>query len=108
MKRFFKNISLWLAQPKKIFFLGFGVVLCLFTVNGHLWQLWSLYHQRQHLKSTLVQLTQEVKELDSDLKNVQDIEFIEYLARDRFDLVKEGDLVFIFSEVDKAKTVMKP
>lgn len=62
------------------------------------------------MKQYKAKITQEIasvqvisKDLKSKLEKVNDPKFIEKQIKEKFDFVKEGDLVFIFSESQKNK-----
>lgn len=62
------------------------------------------------MKQYKAKITQEIatvqvisKDLKSKLEKVNDPKFIEKQIKEKFDFVKEGDLVFIFSESKETK-----
>jgi cell division protein FtsB len=61
-------------------------------------RLWSLHRDHEALLANISKLEQTNSELKARVKHAGDPAFLEREARDRFDLVSEGDLVFIFSE----------
>ncbi len=70
-----------------------GVVL-----DGTAFRLWSLKRDHEILKRRILEVRERSHQLAFRIQKSQDLGFIERAARDQFDLVKEGDLVFIFSD----------
>ncbi len=70
-----------------------GVVL-----DGTAIRLWSLHREQEIMLQRIIEAKARSKQLDFKIHEAQSPEFIERAARDQFDLVKEGDLVFIFSD----------
>ena len=62
--------------------------------------MWSLHREFHQLQSGSLSLEQEVNQLNMRLKQATDPAFMEREARDRFDLVGVGDLVFVFADED--------
>lgn len=71
---------------------GFGVLL-----DGSALRLWSLHRNHQALTETITRTRERTEQLKRRVREARQPEFIERAARDRFDLVKDGDLLFIFS-----------
>lgn len=70
-----------------------GVIL-----DGSALRLWGLHRDHDLLVEKIDQAENRSKQLKFQIQEAQQPEFIERAARDRFDLVKEGDLIFIFSD----------
>jgi cell division protein FtsB len=68
------------------------------TIDGSLFHLWSLYRDEVQLGNELAALRAHSTELRSKLQTANDPSFLEKEARDRFDLVSAGDLVFVFTD----------
>jgi len=86
---------------------GIGVVL-----DGTAFRLWGLKRDHRLLNERIAKAKQNTKQLGFRIQMAQQPEFIEKAARDQFDLVKEGDLIFIFSDdgadaSDKAEKASK-
>lgn len=60
--------------------------------------MWSLNRDFAQLEQSSKQLKIELASLDSKIRQATNPAFVEREARDRFDLVGEGDLVFVFTE----------
>lgn len=63
--------------------------------------MWSLNRDQTSIQEKIEILQAKNTELKNRLKKVKDPAFLEREARDRFDLVSEGDLVFVFSEEEE-------
>lgn len=76
------------------------LVLIVFNliIDGSLFRLWSMHRDYKKIQNNIELLKQKNDEVKAHLARAQDPAFLEREARDRFDLVQEGDLVFIFSE----------
>lgn len=57
-----------------------------------------MYHDQGQLQQEIQTLKARSTELRSKLQKAKDPSFLEREARDRFDLVSEGDLVFVFTD----------
>jgi cell division protein FtsB len=68
------------------------------VLDGSLLRLVILYRDQGEIQKSLADLSVQTRELKARLKHARDPAFLEREARDRFDLVSEGDLVFVFSE----------
>ncbi len=71
-------------------------------MDGSLFRLWSLHRDSEVIGQSIKSLTQQNQDLKKRLLRAKDPAFLEREARDRFDLVSEGDLVFVFSEEEDA------
>lgn len=75
-----------------------GLVVLNLVVDGSLFHLWTLYRDHRRIQHDIQVLELKNQSLKKQLKRAKDPAFLEREARDRFDLVSEGDLVFVFSE----------
>jgi len=68
------------------------------VADGTLFRIWTL--RRDYQESTLQSKIHREKlvQVTAKLKAAKDPAFFEKQARDRFDLVSKGDLVFVFAE----------
>jgi cell division protein FtsB len=93
--QWFQNL---IHRPAQVFWVcaalaGAGVLL-----DGTAFRLWSLHRDHEFLTNRIEDARQRTKQLEFRIQKAQRPEFIEKAVRDQFDLVKEGDLVFIFSD----------
>ena len=101
ISRFFHWIQEQLNHPLRVFwFCAFLAFVNLF-VDGSLMRLWNLHQDFQEIESRTSDLQVRSQEMEEKLRRASDPLFIEREARDRFDLVGEGDLVFVFADEDE-------
>jgi len=76
------------------------IVLLLFNVmfDGTLSRLMNLVRSQKVLKSRIKDLERKNALVEDRLKKLSDSEFLEKEAKDRFNLIGEEDIVFIFSD----------
>ena len=84
-------------HPVKIMWLSLAGAAVGVVLDGTAIRLWSLHREHDAIQGRLAAARVHTKEMDFKIHEAQQPEFIERAARDQFDLVKEGDLVFIFS-----------
>lgn len=95
---FFRALNEFLQHPPRVLWLC-GVLLVLnLVLDGSLFSLWRLNIDLAQIQNeTQIQSTRS-EDLKLQLKRARDPAFLEKEARDRFDLVSEGDLVFVFAD----------
>lgn len=93
--QFFESL---LHQPVKVIWLCLIFAFVNLIADGTLLQLWSLNRNIQRLQTETVQVREKLVDVRQSIVQASDPDFIEHQARERFDLVNEGDLVFVFSE----------
>ncbi|MBX3021551.1 MAG: septum formation initiator family protein [Bdellovibrionales bacterium] len=79
-----------------------GLVTLNVVFDGSLFRLWSLHRDHVSIQQNIQTLQQQNQDLKKRLQKAKDPAFLEREARDRFDLVSEGDLVFVFSDEEDA------
>ncbi len=96
--RMFQWIQEQLNHPLRV--LWFCAALAFFNLfaDGSLIRLWELHNDFYKIQNQTSVLEARSLELDEKLRHASDPLFIEREARDRFDLVGRGDLVFVFSD----------
>lgn len=85
-------------HPVKILWFALAGAAVGVVLDGTAIRLWSLHREHDQIQLRLVEAKTRAKAMDFRIHEAQSPEFIERAARDQFDLVKEGDLVFIFSD----------
>jgi cell division protein FtsB len=95
---FFRGINHLLQAPQKVIWICLVLVTLNLVLDGSLFRLWSLYHENDHIQNKIESIKEQNSDLRARLTKTKDPAFLEREARDRFDLVSEGDLVFVFSE----------
>jgi|GEM_PF-753191 cell division protein FtsB len=91
-------------HPVKILWLALAGAAVGVVLDGTAIRLWSLHREHDQIQSRLAAAHIRAREMDFKIHEAQQPEFIERAARDQFDLVKEGDLVFIFSDENAEST----
>jgi cell division protein FtsB len=80
-----------------------ALTLCAFlglltlVLDGTLLRLWSLHRDYRRIQENIGTIQKDTRVLDYQIKKAKELEFVERQARDRFDMVGEDDLVFVFS-----------
>ncbi len=98
----FKRGFLWfqrlMNRPMQVFWICFAIGILGVVFDGTAFRLWSLKRDHRLLSERITETKARSKQLAFRIQKAQQPDFIEKAARDQFDLVKEGDLIFIFSE----------
>lgn len=95
---FFKSLNHLLTNPQKVIWVCAGLVVLNLVMDGSLFRLWKLHRDFNQIQSDIGSLEKQNLQLKGQLRKARDPEFMEQQARDRFDLVSEGDLVFVFAD----------
>jgi cell division protein FtsB len=95
---FFHGLNNLLHTPQKVIWICLGLVALNLIIDGSMFRLWALHRDYKSIQENIVTLEQQNQKLKIQLQKANDPVFLEREARDRFDLVSEGDLVFVFSE----------
>lgn len=92
---FFHNL---LHNPLRVFVGGVLLTFIMLTFDGSLWRYWSLNRGQEDMRNRMTTLQEKAKKLDFQIHQAQKLTYIERQATDQFDYVREGDLIFVFSE----------
>lgn len=95
---FFRGLNNLLQTPSKVIWICLALVVLNLVLDGSLLRLVLLYRDQAEIQKNVSALSVQTEGLKNRLKHAKDPAFLEREARDRFDLVSEGDLVFVFSE----------
>ncbi|MBL7687256.1 MAG: septum formation initiator family protein [Bdellovibrionaceae bacterium] len=87
----------WLQNPGVVFVVSASIAFGIVLLDGTLFRIWSLDRDRDRLEQRIEQVKGAIVEKERQIKETGRAEFIERQARERLDLVREGDLVFVFS-----------
>ena len=102
MTRGFLDSFAWARElahhPIKILWFALAGAAVGVVLDGTAIRLWSLHREHDQIQSRIAVAKTRSKAMEFRIHEAQSPEFIERAARDQFDLVKEGDLVFIFSD----------
>lgn len=94
----FRGINHLLQKPQKVIWICLILIAVNLVLDGSLFRLWNLHRENETIQTNLASIQEQNREMRTRLVKAKDPEFLEREARDRFDLVSEGDLVFVFSE----------
>jgi len=85
-------------NPRKMFLICIlGLTLSL-IYSGSVSQLVGLYQAKNKIESKIVEVKKSTQKVMSELKDTESLDYFERQAIERFDYVKEGDLIFVFSD----------
>lgn len=87
-----------LNQPLKVFWICAAICFASVILDGSFIRLWSLHREASNLENKIEAAKGNAKQLAFKIQESQKSSFIERQARDQLDLVKEGDLVFVFAD----------
>lgn len=87
-----------LHRPHRVFWICVALAAMGVVVDGTALRLWSLHRDHDLLSEKIDEARSRSRQLEFRIQEAQQPEFIERQARDQFDLVKEGDLVFVFAD----------
>lgn len=82
---------------------GLGLFLSL-IVDGSVLELWKLTGERKKAQAQIEETKKQIAHLQQELIRAQDPEFIQRQARDRFNMVGEHDLLFLFPSESQKET----
>lgn len=95
-----RRLNRILHRPTKVFWICLALAAASVLLDGSFIHLWSLHRDQQRLETRIEDGRARLKQFEFRIDEAQQPQFIERQARDQFDLVKEGDLIFVFSEDD--------
>jgi cell division protein FtsB len=96
--KFFSGLYALLYKPRKVFLLAFVFAVGSLLLNGTFLRLYKLRRDHQTLQMQIVETRQTIADLNRKMVLAKDPDFIQRTAMDRYDLVDENDLVFVFAD----------
>ena len=87
-----------LHSPSRVFIFGLVITFLMLSFDGSLWRYWSLQRGQDDMKERMAVLEEKAKKLEFEIHQAETLTYIERQATDQFGYVREGDLIFIFSE----------
>ncbi|HEX4923693.1 MAG TPA: septum formation initiator family protein [Bdellovibrionales bacterium] len=87
----------FLNSPMRVLIVCAAFGFLVLVLDGTLFRLWNLHREARRIESNIARLSDSTRALEMQIKKAKEIEFVERQARDRFDLVGEDDLVFVFT-----------
>lgn len=94
----------FLNRPSLVATCAFGLAAAIVIFDGSLYQLWNLERDREQIIERINVLKETLSVREKELKQTQRLDFIEAQARENLDLVREGELVFVFPDVQLGNT----
>lgn len=93
----------WLQHPARVLLVVGSLAFVAVLLDGTLFRLWSLDRDHDRLVARIESLRLSIRDKEKRLAESNRPEFIERQAREQLDLVRDGDLVFIFSDSDSGQ-----
>lgn len=98
VQKYAKSFRSFLNHPTKVILVCMIFFVATLILNGLLWRLWGLHRDFAKLNFEIDEARTGISRLSAQLQQAKDPSFIERQARDKFDLVSDKDLVFVFSD----------
>lgn len=98
LKRSYEFFHTLMHRPIQVFWICAVAALMGVVLDGTAFRLWGLHREHRAIAERIEEGKVRSKQLAFQIQKAQQPEFIEKAARDQFDLVKEDDLIFIFSD----------
>ncbi len=102
MRLFFtlrKFVISFLARPTRVFIVCLLVVVVNMIFKGGLLEILNLNQNLKKVKVQQSELKQKIENIDMKILRASDPNYLELEVLNRFDLAQEGDLIFVFSDV---------
>jgi cell division protein FtsB len=98
MRGFISSCRDLLQRPVAVLIICSIVVGSIILLDGTLFRIWSLNRDRDRLEGRIASLKVSVAEKEHRITESNRPEFIERQVREQLDFVRDGDLVFVFSD----------
>jgi cell division protein FtsB len=94
-----KNSAMeFLNRPFKVFLFAVVMSLLMLLYDGSFWNLWSLHRNEKEMQKRIHAIEQDVQKLQLKVDAARSHSFIERQATEQLGLVREDELVFVFSD----------
>jgi cell division protein FtsB len=87
-----------LERPALVFAICFVLVCSSLLLDNSLMQLWRLDNDKKSMHLEITDIHIQSQKMKKELLKAKDPEYLARIAVERFDLIKNGDLVFVFTE----------
>lgn len=87
-----------LQKPGKVFLFSICAMTLMLLYDGSFWNLWSLHRNEKEMHKRINALQEDVKSLQFKVEAARSHSFIERQATEQLGLVREDELVFVFSD----------
>lgn len=104
MEIFFRSCRDLLQHPLKVFTIAGVLATAVVVLDGALFRIWSLNRDHERLATRIESLKVSVKDKELRILEASRPEFIERQVREQLDFVRDGDLVFVFSDTPLASS----
>lgn len=98
MRAFLYSCRDLLQRPFAVLILSSFIVGAAVLLDGTLFRIWSLNRDRDRLEARIESLKISVAAKEKKILEANKPEFIERQVREQLDFVRDGDLVFVFSD----------
>lgn len=88
----------FLNQPLKVLVSAVVMTLLMLLYDGSFWNLWSLHRNEKEMQKRIHAIEQDVQSLQFKVEAARSHSFIERQATEQLGLVREDELVFVFSD----------
>lgn len=95
---FLESLSDLLYKPLKVLFICLLVGFIYLLYDGSFWNLWSLHRNHKEMQKRIEAIRDETKNLNFRVQEARSQPFIERQATEQLGLVREDDLVIVFSD----------
>ncbi len=92
-----------ICSPFYTFLFCLFLLMFVLVFDGTFLRLWSMNKEIEILSQSITQLKIKEEQLNQQIAQANSIQFIEQQARERFELVDENDLLFLFPGVSFEK-----
>ncbi|MBY0385947.1 septum formation initiator family protein [bacterium] len=87
-----------LQKPGKVLLFSVCAMTLMLLYDGSFWNLWSLHRNEKEMHKRISALQEDVKSLQFKVEAARSHSFIERQATEQLGLVREDELVFVFSD----------
>jgi cell division protein FtsB len=94
----FDSVHRFLQSPLKVLWICLALAFVNLILDGSLYRYYVLTKDLESTRHKTLALEKSNEELNAQIKKMQDPRQLERVARERFDLVRDNELVFVFSE----------
>ncbi len=93
-----QSVFEFLNKPFKVLTLCLVMGFTYMLYDGSFWNLWSLHRNHKQMVKRIQAIKEETKSLNSRVEEARSRPFIERQATEQLGLVREDDLVIVFSD----------
>ena len=94
----FDSVHQLLQSPIKVLWICLALAFVNLILDGSLYRYYILTKDLRETHEKIEQISLANVDLENQIRKMKDPSHLERVARERFDLVKENELVFVFSE----------